>query len=127
MRAEKVNLRAGPSADYPIQWVFVRKGLPVEVLASFDIWRKIRDSEGTEGWVNQGMLVSRRNALIVGASHVLRRDPDPASAIVAQVEPGVIGRVERCNPDWCKINTHGYRGWIEHNNLWGLEAAEIIK
>src|SRR5438105_1001100 len=60
LRSDKVNLRTGPSADFPIEWVFVRKGLPVEILAAFDTWRKIRDAEGTVGWVHQGMLSSRR-------------------------------------------------------------------
>jgi hypothetical protein len=61
LRAEKVFLRAGPGPDFPIQWVFVRRGLPVEILATFDIFRKIRDSDGTVGWVNQQMLTGRRS------------------------------------------------------------------
>ena len=127
LRAEKVNLRSGPGPDYPIQWVFVRRGLPVEVLAAFDIWRKVRDSEGTEGWVHQGMLSGRRSVLIDGANRALRHDPVPNGAVVAQLEAGVIATVSRCDPSWCEVKTHRYRGWIERNGLWGLEADEIIR
>ena len=127
LRSDKVNLRTGPSADYPIEWVFVRKGLPVEILAAFDTWRKIRDSGGTVGWVHQGMLSSHRSVLVIGGIRPLRHDPRANAGVVAQLEPGVVARLSRCEPDWCEIKTHGYRGWIARDELWGLEAGEVIQ
>jgi len=127
LRAEKVNLRTGPSADYPIEWVFVRKGLPVEILASFDTWRKIRASDGTVGWAHQGRLSGRRSVLVTGQVRALRRDPKPDAEIVAQLEPGVIGRVSRCGPEWCEVKVGGYRGWVGRAELWGLEPDETIQ
>jgi SH3-like domain-containing protein len=127
LRAEKVYLRSGPSTDFPIQWVFVRRGLPVEILAAFDIWRKIRDSTGTEGWVHQGMLTGRRNVLIAGAIRDLRHDPDPAAPVVAQLEPGVLAAVSKCTALWCEVRAGGYRGWLRHDEIWGLEPDEVIQ
>jgi SH3-like domain-containing protein len=127
LRADRVNLRTGPSVDYPIDWVFVRKGLPVEILASFETWRKIRDSEGTEGWVHQGMLSGRRSVLVFGGARALRRDPKPDGAIVAELEAGVVARLSRCDPGWCEVKAGGYRGWLLRGEFWGVEPGEIIQ
>jgi len=127
LRAEKVYLRSGPSTDFPIQWVYVRRGLPVEILAAFDIWRKIRDSTGTEGWVHQGMLTGRRNVLVAGAIRDLRHDPDPAAPVVAQLEPGELAAVSKCTALWCEVRAGGYRGWLRHDEIWGLEPDEVIQ
>lgn len=127
LRAEKVNLRSGPSADFPIQWVFVRRGLPVEILATFDIWRKIRDADGTIGWVNQQMLSGRRSVLVAAAVRDLRHDPDPTSEVVAQLEPGVVASVSKCDPAWCEVKAGGYKGWLKRDQVWGLEPDEVIQ
>lgn len=127
LRSEKVNMRSGPSGDFPIQWVFMRRGLPVEIVASFDIWRKVRDFDGTEGWVHQQMLTGRRNVMVTGAVRDLRRDPDPASGIVAQLEPGVIASVAHCDMAWCELKAGGYKGWLKREELWGLEPDEVIQ
>lgn len=127
LRAEKVNLRSGPSADFPIQWVYVRRGLPVEVVASFDIWRKIRDSEGTEGWVNQQMLTGHRSVLVSGAVRDLRRDPKPDADITAKLEVGVVAAISKCDPTWCEVKAGGYKGWLMRDEVWGLEPGEVIE
>jgi SH3-like domain-containing protein len=127
LRAEKVYLRAGPGPDFPIQWVFVRRGLPVEILANFDIYRKIRDSEGTVGWVNQQMLSGRRSVLVAGEIRELHGDPNPASEVVARLEPGVIASVSKCDPTWCEVKAGGYKGWLKRSEVWGLEADEVIQ
>ena len=118
------SLRA--SEDFPIQWVFQRRGLPVEIMATFDIWRKIRAFDGTEGWVNQQMLTGRRSVLITGGTRNLRRDPDPASGIVAQLEAGVVAAMSHCNPSWCELKAGGYKGWLKRDELWGVEPDEVI-
>jgi len=127
LRSDKVNLRTGPGPNYPIDWVFTRKGLPVEVIAVFDTWRKVRDSDGTVGWVQQGMLSDRRNLLVTGAVRVLRREANLEAAVVAQLEPGVIARVSRCDPKWCEVKIQGYRGWLQREEVWGLQPDEVIQ
>jgi SH3-like domain-containing protein len=128
LKYDKVYLRSGPSTDYPIQWVYVRKGLPVEILASFDIWRKIRDIDGTQGWVNQLQLNGvRRSVLVVGAVRDLRRDPRDDGDIVALVEPGVVAAISKCDSAWCELRAGGYRGWLRRDALWGLEPDETIQ
>ena len=127
LRAEKVYLRAGPGPDFPIQWVFVRRGLPVEILANFDIYRKIRDSEGTVGWVNQQLLTSRRTVLVSGEIRELHGDANTTSEVVARLEPGVIASVSKCDPNWCEVKAGGYKGWLKRDEVWGLEPDEVIQ
>jgi SH3-like domain-containing protein len=127
LRAEKVYLRAGPGPDFPIQWVFVRRNLPVEILANFDIYRKIRDSEGTVGWVNQQMLTGRRSVLVAGEIRDLHGEANPTSDVVARLEPGVIASVSRCDPTWCEVKAGGYKGWLKRDEVWGLEPDEVIQ
>src|SRR5262245_57081238 len=74
LRSGEVNLRTGPGTNYPVDWVFVRRGMPVEIIAEFDVWRKIRDWQGTVGWVHQSMLDGRRTARITGADRELRNE-----------------------------------------------------
>jgi SH3-like domain-containing protein len=127
LRAERVFLRSGPSADFPIQWVFVRRGLPVEILATFDIWRKIRDIDGTVGWVNQQMLTGRRSVLVTGGVRDLHSDANPGSEVVAQLESGVVAAVSKCDPAWCEVKAGGYKGWLKRDEVWGLEPDEVIQ
>jgi SH3-like domain-containing protein len=128
LRADKVNVRAGPATSYPIDWVFTKKGMPVEVVATFDTWRKIRDIEGTEGWVHQGMLAGRRAVIVQGREpRKLREAPRPEAALVATLEPGVIARLVRCDPAWCEVRVDSYRGWMTHDELWGVSAGEVVQ
>ncbi len=124
LRADKVNVRAGPGVQYPIVWVFVRRGLPVEIVAEFDLWRKIRDREGVEGWVHRSLLAGTRAVIVTGDTHVLYRDPDAASAPVAQVEAGVVARLMACAGGWCRVKAASHRGWIERAHLWGVYPSE---
>ena len=133
LKGDEVNVRAGPGRRYPINWVFLRQAMPVEVVAEFDTWRKIRDFEGIEGWVHQSLLSGRRGALVLGSDiRDLRLDPDPAAPVVARAEPGVIGRLLRCPTDsvpengWCYIDIAGYRGWMPRGDLWGVYSGEEV-
>jgi len=124
LRADKVNVRAGPGVQYPIAWVFLKRGLPVEVVAEFELWRKVRDSDGAEGWVHRSLLSGQRSAVVRGKSiRVLYRDADPGSVPVARVEPGVVAELLTCLNDWCRIETAGIRGWITRAQLWGVYPA----
>jgi SH3-like domain-containing protein len=127
LRSNEVNLRTGPGTTYPVDWVYVRRGLPVEVIAEFDVWRKIRDWQGTVGWVHQSMLDGRRTALIAGAERALHQDPADSSTAVARLAPGVIGRLLKCEGIWCRIEVENYRGWLKRDEFWGAYPDEKVE
>lgn len=126
-RADEVNIRTGPGSRYPVEWIYQRRNMPVEVIAEFDVWRRIRDWRGTEGWVNKAMLSSRRTVVVTGEVRAIRRDRTPAAAPVARVEPGVIARVLKCEDEWCKVEAGGYEGWMQRTEFWGTHAGEKIE
>lgn len=119
LRADEVNMRTGPGTRYPIDWTYVRRNLPVEVVAEFDKWRKIRDFEGTEGWVHQSMLSGRRSILVIGQVRTMRRDARDSATPVARLEPGVIAQLDGCQEEWCEIEVAGLGGWIRRGHVWG--------
>ncbi len=124
LRAAEVNLRSGPGARYPIEWVFTRKGLPVEVVDEFETWRRIRDWEGSEGWVHQSMLSGQRGAMVVGVGRLLRRAPEPGAPAIAEVQDQVVGRLHRCRDGWCLIEAKGYEGWLRQSDIYGAYPGE---
>jgi SH3-like domain-containing protein len=129
MRLGDVNLRVGPGLRYPIIWVYKKKDVPVEITAEFDTWRKIRDWEGTEGWVNHAALSGRRSVIVTGEIRTLKRSADPNAAAIARVEPGVIGKLLECpagSPDWCRIEIDDMRGWVRRAEIWGVSPTEIF-
>ena len=126
LRAREVNARTGPGVRYPIDWVYQRPNLPVEVVAEFDTWRKIRDSEGTEGWVHQSMLSGRRTVITTTAVRLLRREPAESAAPMARLEPGVIAWLEICRQEWCEVEVAGIDGWLHRSDVWGVRADEAV-
>jgi SH3-like domain-containing protein len=127
LRSDEVNLRTGPRTTYPVEWVYIRRDLPVEIVAEFDVWRKIRDWQGTTGWVHQSMLAGKRTVLITGGDRDLRREPADAAPIVARLASGVIGRLLECDGSWCRIEVASYRGWLKQEEFWGTYPNETIK
>ena len=127
LRSDKVNVRTGPGARYPVEWVFERKGMPVEIVAEFDTWRKVRDIQGTEGWVHQNLLSSRRGVIIAGGVRTLRREPREDAAVVARAEPDVIGQLLECKAEWCRVEVSSLRGWLKRNELWGVYPNEKVE
>ena len=127
LRASEVNLRTGPGIRYPIEWVYNRPGMPLEVIDEFETWRRTRDWQGTIGWVHQSMLTGRRRALVVGAERLLRRAPKESAAGLALVEPGVIARLLRCAEDWCKVEVQSLEGWLKKSAIFGVYPDEKLK
>ncbi len=123
LRSTKANVRIGPGRRYPIAWVFVRRNLPVQVIGAFETWRRIRDWDGTEGWIHQSLLSRRRSIMVIDGPRALRRAPSAGARMVARVERGVIGRPIECRPAWCRVEIQGLRGWIDRSAVWGVEAA----
>lgn len=122
LRAEEVNLRTGPGRRYPVDWVFVRRNLPIEIIAEFDNWRKVRDWQGTEGWVHKSMLSSRRSIIVTGGAQPMRRRAAPDAPPIAHVEERVLGRLLECENQWCRVEIRGIRGWMRRNQFWGAEG-----
>jgi len=130
LRSDEVNLRTGPGVRYPIDWIYLRKDLPVEVVAEFEAWRKIRDWEGAEGWVHQSMLTGRRMMVVVGGEpHLLRGSDADSAEAVAQVGPGVLGRLLQCprNRDFCRVEVGQAQGWLRRDQLWGVYKGEWLE
>jgi SH3-like domain-containing protein len=128
LRASEVNMRAGPGEQYPIAWVYRRPGLPLEVVAEFDVWRRVRDWEGEEGWVHSNMLSTRRTVIITDGLQSLREKPDAGSPVVARAEAGVVARLLRCpaRSSWCRIEVNGLRGWTSRLHIWGVHRGETV-
>ncbi len=124
LRASEVNLRSGPGTRYPIDWVYRRSGMPVEIIDEFDTWRRIRDWQGTEGWVHQSMVQGRRSVLITGQRRTLKRRPEAAAPGVAMLDAGVIAGLERCRDGWCEVSAGGYSGWLPRDSFYGLYPDE---
>lgn len=132
LKSDRVNLRQGPSKDHKTTWVFQRAGLPVEVMAEFEIWRRIRDAEGAEGWVLHSLLSGRRTALVApwtkgGEALTIHERADERAAIVARLQPGVLASIDQCNGSWCRINGQQFDGYIRQDRLWGVYPEERVE
>jgi SH3-like domain-containing protein len=131
LKTDRVNLREGPSKDHATKWVYQRAGLPVEITAEFDIWRKVRDSEGVEGWVLHSLLSGRRTALVgvgkKGAIYKIYAEPRASGGLAATLQSGVIANVRSCDGSWCLVEGDGYKGYIEQVALWGVYPNEKIQ
>jgi SH3-like domain-containing protein len=131
LKAEKVNVRRGPSSEHPVAWVFQRKGLPVEIVAESENWRRVRDSDGEEGWILQNMLSGKRTAVIApwkqGQSVPLHAAARAGAGLVAQVSTGVVAEVGHCDGQWCELAAGGYEGFIEQTQLWGVYPGETVE
>jgi SH3-like domain-containing protein len=127
LRSEEVNVRTGPGVRYPVEWVFQRRHMPVEVVEQFEHWRKIRDIEGTEGWVHQSMLSGKRYAIVTGDTRSLRARPEAEAQEVARLEPGVIAELLECQGQLCRLEAGGIKGWLPRNAFWGVYPGESLK
>jgi len=125
MKNEATNMREGPSADTRVKWVYHRKGLPVEVIASYDAWRRVRDMDGEIGWIHMALLSRERTAVVSGKGEVeVHSAADASSKPVAEAQPGAIGILRRCGPAACRVRFDGAEGWVERARLWGVHAGE---
>jgi SH3-like domain-containing protein len=138
LKTDRVNLREGPSKDHRTLWVFQRAGLPVEITAEFETWRRIRDAEGTEGWVLHSLLSGRRTALVTsptkgaGQPLPLYERADERADVVARLQPGVIANVRQCTGAWCRIivvnpKERDFTGFVRQDRLWGVYPNETLE
>lgn len=115
--------RSGPSSEHPIAWMYVRRGLPVEVIAETPDWRRVRDPGGEEVWMHRRLLSGRR-ALWAQEATDLRARPDEEASLIARIEPDARLWLERCRRGWCRLEANGQRGWAEARHFWGAYGDE---
>lgn len=128
LRSDDVNLRAGPGTRYPIEWVYKRRDLPMEIEREFEVWRLVKDPDGIRGWVHQATLTGRRTFLVQGTDATLRTEPRDDATPVAILKVGVIGRIRSCDAgsDWCRVQVGDYRGFLKRPQFWGALPDEVI-
>jgi len=127
IRGATANLREGPSYDHRILWLYTHKNYPLQIIASFDAWRRVKDVDGVVGWMHHSQLTDRRTVLFIGfTKSALRQSDDPASKVVAYAQPGVVAKLRACKPDVCEVEASGADGWVNKKNIWGVAAGEVF-
>lgn len=129
LRAADVNMRTGPGVRYPVDWNYKKAGLPVEIISEFGNWRKIKDWDGTTGWVSKNLLSGQRTFRVLASSN-LKRSPNDNSRIMAKVEAGVIGKLLQCpneNHNFCRVEIKGFQGWLKRSEIWGVYPNELVE
>lgn len=127
MKASEANVRRGPSLTHRIDWVFKRKDVPLIITAEHGHWRRIEDRDGAGGWVHYSLLSGSRTAIVEQDMLDLMSKPQKGTLVVARLETGVIARLDKCDPDWCRLSAAGYKGWARKTALWGVGAEEILE
>lgn len=120
------NVRRGPSLRHRIDWVFKLRGMPLEVVGEFGHWRQVRDRDGVGGWVHYSLLSGARHVIVETDLTPLYSRADDTSQVNAYLETGVVARVEKCGPVWCRLQADGIRGWTVKPNIWGVRDSEVI-
>lgn len=132
IKADRVNMRVGPGTDYAVDWLYTKKGLPLEIIQEYDNWRRVRDSDGDEGWIYQSLLSGQRTAIAAPWNKgkdllmTLRDEPSDQSRTIAKVEPGAVGSISSCNGKWCEMSFGETEGWMKQTLLWGAYPGERI-
>lgn len=128
LKTDDTNMRKGPGQRYPIEWVYKRHNLPLEVERQYDVWRYVRDPDGIEGWVHQVTLSDRRTFMIQDKDATLRAQADEKASAVAVLKVGVIGKLRQCDQgsNWCQVEVSGYQGYLRRDQIWGVLPDEVV-
>jgi SH3-like domain-containing protein len=126
LSAGEARMRTGPGRNFPADWLYERQGLPVQVTEVYPGWRKVRDPDGTEGWMIGNLVSDQRTAMVKGGVAELRDAPEADAKVLWRAESGVIGRLSRCGGNWCRIEVHGRSGFVEKTHLWGVDPDEKL-
>ena len=119
LKNSKVNLRQGPSFEYPIKLTYKKKYLPVEILGKSETWRKIKDFENNSGWIHISQVSKKKSALNIKNNSVLYKKSTIYSKPIARLEVGRLVLIKKCKEKWCKITSGGFKGWVFESSLWG--------
>jgi len=127
IRRDQAFLREGPSYAHKVLWVYKRKNYPVMIIGTFDAWRRVKDVDGTVGWMHHTQLSDARTVVFIGfTKSLVREDAKPTARIVAYVEPGVVAKLKACKLAVCEVETSGVEGWVNKKNIWGVEFSEVF-
>lgn len=125
LKTDRANVRRGPARAHRVDWEFLRRGMPLRVVAEHGPWRRVQDLDDVAGWVHSALLSGRRTVIVTKAPEtMLREEPDADAAPVARVETGVILRLLACGALWCRLETGDHEGWAPKADLWGVDDAE---
>lgn len=131
LKPDRVNVRSGPTRDHEVTWVYTRAGLPVEITAESENWRRIRDWEGAEGWVYHSMLSGKRTGVVKakepGSLVPLLVKADASAEVAAQLQSGVLGWIKKCSGGWCRLVGQGFDGFVAQERLWGVYPNEMVE
>lgn len=127
LKSAEVNLRSGPGIRYPIEWVYQRRGLPVEITAEFENWRRVREADGTAGWIHRALLSGKRSALVLPPERVFRRAPKDNAGAHFRAAPWVLVYLLSCDGTWCHTEQGETKAWVRQNGLWGVYPNEVIE
>ena len=119
LKNNKVNLRQGPSFEYPVKLIYKKKYFPVIILDKSETWRKIKDFDNNSGWIHISQLSKKKSAINIKNNSILYKKPSVFSKPLARIENGRLMLVKKCEINWCKITTGDFKGWISKNALWG--------
>jgi SH3-like domain-containing protein len=125
--AGQARMRTGPGRNYPINWLYVRAGLPVKVVEIYKEWRKVEDPGGTQGWMQANLLTENRTAIVTDQIATLRDRPQSSGRVQYRAQPGVVGRVSKCSAGWCWFDARGRAGFVEAIHLWGVDPGEDVE
>ena len=127
LKFNETNLRVGPGSEYPVIWQYRQVGLPLLVDAEFGVWRKVRDADGTTGWMHGAGLSLRRMAFIhTSMAKIYQRD-NSESRVVAVAEKNALLKLESCPKNWCRVTTETVRGWVQRAAIWGVLKDDSLK
>ena len=119
LKKNEVNLRQGPSLEYPIKLIYKKKYLPVVILDKSGAFRKIKDFENNTGWIHIALLSKKKSAINTKNNSILFKKPTIYSKPIARIESGRLLLINKCNLKWCKITSGNFNGWIDKKYLWG--------
>jgi SH3-like domain-containing protein len=121
IKSNEVNARSGPTTKSLIEWVFIKKGEPIEIIAEYEQWRQVRDVDGDGGWIHSSVLTGKRSVIITGNKEVgLTKTSNPHSKVIAKLMPNVRCFLNKCKEDYCQIRCKDYLGWVSKKLIWGV-------
>lgn len=127
LKGSEGNARRGPGLTHRIDWVFTRSGMPLKITAEFEHWRRVEDAEGVGGWVHYALLSGVRSILVAEDMAEFHARPTDESEVMFKAERNVVGWVQECHADWCRVSVDGDRGWVRKSALWGVQPGEVIE
>ena len=129
LRSDVSNMRTGPGLRYPIDWIYKRSSLPVKIIREFSNYYLVVDPYGTQGWMNQAVISSRRTFIIVGRRTFLRDIASHSGNQIADLRKGAIGNIIDCNHNssWCNVRINSYSGWVQKIMMWGVGEDDLVE